>query len=66
MIGEYVYAYYRYTQGTGTIWLDDAICTSGDVFLADCSHIVDRMEDMTVLTVKMWPYRVQVRSCYSN
>ena len=28
----------RYSQGSGTIWLDNVRCTSGDIFLADCSH----------------------------
>ena len=30
--------YIRYSQGSGTIWLDNVRCTSDDVFLADCSH----------------------------
>lgn len=28
----------RYTEGVGTIWLDDVRCTSRHVFLANCSH----------------------------
>ena len=28
----------RYSQGTGTIWLDDLGCTSSDLMLSTCSH----------------------------
>ena len=29
---------YRYSQGSGTIWLDDLGCTSSDLMLSTCSH----------------------------
>ena len=29
---------HRYSQGTGTIWLDDLGCTSSDLMLSTCSH----------------------------
>ena len=27
-----------YSQGSGTIWLDDIQCTSSDLMLSTCSH----------------------------
>ena len=28
----------RYSEGSGTIWLNDVRCTANDVSLADCLH----------------------------
>lgn len=29
---------FRYSQGYGTVWLDDLHCTSSDLMLSTCSH----------------------------
>ena len=36
---------FRYSQGTGEVWLDNLQCTSSDVILAACTHRGFGVED---------------------